>query len=450
MEMNLLDVNMAALELEMTWFSEELNRRISAYFQQEKPKDDLSLLSPPDLSEDQSNYATLVRHFGFGIKERMVLILALTPHLKPNLLDIFFTKNTMFDRPFTEFGGYVAKNHPGFIPTGETVDFILSGGDVKQRYETIELLRPGHVFGRHDILKLEKADRHEPFLSGILTISDEYLSFLTTGDQFIPDNNELFPAKRISTEMEWEDLVLAPNVIHEIKQINTWIEHEEDLMSLADFRKHVKPGYRSLFYGPPGTGKTLTACLLGKSSGLDVFRVDLSLIVSKYIGETEKNLSKIFDYAEKRRWILFFDEADAIFGKRTQTSSSNDRFANQEVSYLLQRVEDFPGVVILASNLKSNIDEAFSRRFQSIIYFPMPDKFQRLKLWEKLYGGVIKLDPACDLKVLAEKYELSGGSMINVFRYSTLRSIEKNTPMIQHDDVIQGIRKEFRKYGKTI
>ena len=136
--------------------------------------------------------------------------------------------------------------------------------------------------------------------------------------------------------------------------------------------RYVSGGYRVLFHGPPGTGKSMTVRLLGKNSGRDVFRVDLSQVVSKYIGETEKNLSRIFDKAELRDWILFFDEADALFGKRTDIKDAHDRFANQEISFLLQRIEDFSGLVILATNLKSNLDEAFLRRFQSVVYFNVP------------------------------------------------------------------------------
>ena len=130
-------------------------------------------------------------------------------------------------------------------------------------------------------------------------------------------------------------------------------------------RKRVKPGYRALFHGPPGTGKTLTATLLGKHTGRPVFRIDLSRVVSKYIGETEKNLSRLFDKAEHKDWILFFDEADALFGKRTEIRDAHDKYANQEVAYLLQRIESYAGLVILATNQRGNIDEAFLRRFQA-------------------------------------------------------------------------------------
>ena len=143
-------------------------------------------------------------------------------------------------------------------------------------------------------------------------------------------------------------------------------------------KKVLKPGFKALFHGLPGTGKTLTAMLIGKKTGLDIYRVDLSQMVSKYIGETEKNLAKVFDKAEHKNWILFFDEGDALFGKRTNTKDAHDRYANQQVSYLLQRIEEYDGLVILATNLKNNIDDAFLRRFQSIIHFPMA-RTQRAK-----------------------------------------------------------------------
>ena len=202
-----------------------------------------------------------------------------------------------------------------------------------------------------------------------------------------------------------------------------------------------------MFYGPPGTGKTLTASLLGKITDRDVYKIDLSLMVSKYIGETEKNMAKVFDQAEHQDWILFFDEADALFGARTETKSSNDRFANQEVAYLLQRIEDFPGVVILASNLKDNIDSAFSRRFQSSIHFPMPGKAERKQLWEQSFSEAIPLDRSIELSAIAEKYPLSGGLMMNVIRYCTLMAVKNKEKSISPMYLEAGIRREMEKEG---
>ncbi|NOS93275.1 MAG: ATP-binding protein, partial [Cyclobacteriaceae bacterium] len=382
--------------------------------------------------------------------ERLTIMLAAMPHLRPNLLDVFFTKNAHFDRPFSEFGGATNRKHSGFLPTAQTLHFLLSSGKVEDRYRVEQMLRASNVLMEHDFIRLEYGDVNEPYLSRTLLTTEEFINSLFNGKYAGPETSETFPARKVSTHMEWNDWVVSNEVREEIALIEQWIKSERDLMQCDVFRKHIKPGYRALFYGPPGTGKTLTACLLGKAADMEVYRVDLSQVVSKYIGETEKNLSRLFDYAEKRKWILFFDEADALFGKRTQASSSNDRYANQEVSYLLQRVEDFPGVIILASNLKANMDEAFSRRFQSTIYFPMPDAQQRLTLWRQFFTGHIQPAASLNLEQLAEKYELSGGSAINVFRYAVLRAAARQSTVIELDDLIRGLQKEFQKYGKTI
>lgn len=270
---------------------------------------------------------------------------------------------------------------------------------------------------------MEGANEGEPFLSGQLRVSEEFLSHVLLDREYKPDYSIGFPAKRITTPLEWEDIILDYNTHEALEEINTWMEHQHTIMEDWGLKRILKPGYRALFYGPPGTGKTLAATLLGKKNNMDVYRVDLSMIVSKYIGETEKNLAKVFDMAENRNWILFFDEADALFGKRTSTNTSNDRHANQEVAYLLQRIEDFPGTVILATNLKSNIDEAFSRRFQSIIYFPMPDEELRAVLWRNMLPKQWLGDDAEELIATAAQAELSGGSIANVVRRCAIRII---------------------------
>jgi SpoVK/Ycf46/Vps4 family AAA+-type ATPase len=282
-----------------------------------------------------------------------------------------------------------------------------------------------------------------------LTISPEYLNRFTSGVIQKPDYSISFPAKRIATKLAWDDLVLAPYVLDEIDHITVWIRSNATILHEWGLEKAIKPGYRSLFYGPPGTGKTLTATLIGAAAGMDVYRIDLSMVVSKYIGETEKNLAKVFDQAQHKNWILFFDEADSLFSKRTGTTNSNDRHANQEISYLLQRVEDFPGVVILATNLQANIDDAFSRRFQSMVYFPMPDAGQRLRLWNITLNGGARLAPDVDLESLSEDYELSGGAITNVVLYGAISALQKNQDTIQHGDLVRGITRELRKEWRT-
>lgn len=442
--------NAATLRSELQWLANIIDARFKIYWQQEGAPADIFEIQPPDLTDNTSMYAQVVKHYKMSVAERMILLLSLAPHVQPHLLDVFYVKNANYDRGFTEFGGVKGQNHSGFIPTGETAAFILAADSLEKRFSLLEIFGEDHYFGKHKMLKLSPTHADEPYLSGVLTLSVEYLNYFTNGNSHKPDYNVNFPAKRITTQLDWDDLVLQDDTLEEVMEIRDWIQYGGHLLNEWGMSKKIKPGYRSLFYGPPGTGKTLTASLLGKSSALDVYRIDLSMVVSKYIGETEKNLSNIFDQAQNKNWILFFDEADALFGKRTQTSSSNDRHANQEVSYLLQRVEDFPGVVILATNLKANLDEAFTRRFQSMIYFPMPAPEHRKKLWQQAFSEQTQLDAGVNLDEVAEKYEMAGGAIINVTRYASLMALKRNSNLILMKDILTGIRKEFGKEGKTV
>jgi AAA+ superfamily predicted ATPase len=445
--------NAKSLEQELAWFDAVLNLRFTRYFgspEIQHATADISSLAAPDLSGDESPYAQIVREFAMGFDERLVFILCLIPHLRPQALDIFFTQSQVTGRTYTEFGGWRGKAHSGFLPTAETAVFILAGQELRRRFEVLQLFDEQHYFLKQRLIKLEHQASGEPFLNAVISVSTEFLHRCTHGHIHKPDYSIEFPAKLITSKLSWDDLVLSMDVRDEIDHLHTWLRSSKELVNRWGLEKSIKAGYRSLFFGPPGTGKTLTATLLGASVGVDVYRIDLSMVVSKYIGETEKNLAGVFDQAENKNWILFFDEADALFGKRTQTSSSNDRHANQEISYLLQRVEDFPGVVILASNIKSNIDEAFARRFQSIIYFPLPDETERLHLWKNLLRNPALLAANVDLPLLAEKYELSGGSMTNVVRYAAIRATRMQRQQIEQADLLQGINKELLKEGRTL
>lgn len=443
-------LNSATLDRELKWFRQVLELRIELYFKQESTHQSIRDIPPPNLQQDVSDYAKLIRQYDMTIEERLLLILTLAPQLKPQLLNLFLIQDKTIDRAFVEFGGWKGAVHQGFLPTGETAAFLLAGDDLAKRLEVLTLLDREHFFTRDGILDIQQATFQESFLTAPLVISNEYFHRLTCGYYHKPDYSIHFPAQLITTELQWNDLVLPDKVISEIRHIQTWLSNQQQIIHGMGFNKSIKPGYRALFYGPPGTGKTLTASLLGKSSEMDVYRIDLSSVVSKYIGETEKNMETIFSQAENKRWILFFDEADALFGKRTQTSSSNDRFANQEISYLLQRVESYPGIVILATNLKANIDEAFSRRFQSITYFPIPDTPQRQLLWEKALNHSPYLERDIDISLISSEYELAGGAITNVVRFAAIHALKMGREKIRQQDIILGITKELRKEGRTL
>ncbi len=394
------------------WFDRVLATAVRLYFRQKCPYASLAEVAPPD----DGWLEEAAGRTGITFDERIVILLALMPHIRPQSLDIFFTQNKRFDRPYTEFGGWKGLSHGGFLPTGETASFLLAGDDVERKKGVIRLFQREHWFHTQHILRLAGAGEGEPFLSGQLQASEEFLSRVLLDRAYQPDCTLEFPAKRIATALQWEEMILDGNTLDALEEINTWIKYQHTILEGWDLKRILKPGYRALFYGPPGTGKTLAATLLGQKNGMEVYRADLSMIVSKYIGETEKNLAEVFDLAENRNWILFFDEADALFGKRSSTGTSNDRHANRETAYLLQRIEDFSGTVILATNLRSNLDEAFARRFQSTVYFPMPDKALRAALWRNMLPAQWLGEEAEDLISSAAETELSGGSIANAVR----------------------------------
>jgi SpoVK/Ycf46/Vps4 family AAA+-type ATPase len=189
---------------------------------------------------------------------------------------------------------------------------------------------------------------------------------------------------------------------------------------------------------------------LGKHTGKDVFRIDLSRVISKYIGETEKNLSRLFDKAENKNWILFFDEADALFGKRTDIRDAHDKYANQEVAYLLQRIESFDGLVILASNQRGNIDDAFIRRFQSIIHFPMPQPLERLEIWKKVFPAQIEISKGIDWQQIANRYELSGAGIVNVAHHCSIEVLASQKHELDLPRLEAAIFREYIKEGKVV
>jgi hypothetical protein len=437
--------NAGVLSAEMEWLHQLIDLRLRLYFNDEPAYEHFDQLHAPVLKSD-SFYAGIINKYNLQLPERIVLALALAPHLKPEILDGFFTKNNTYDKRFTEFGGAYG-NNLSFLPTVETALFLLAGTHLEDRLMHYPFLLPCSQLLSNKMVRLEPGAKDEPFLNSLLILSEEYRLYFITGEMRKTDFNEAFPAKLITTALNWNDVVLPQHTMDGLQEIQDWMEHGQSLLDTDNLGKRIKPGYKSLFYGPPGTGKTLTASLLGKSTGRDVYKIDLSMVVSKYIGETEKNLARVFDLAEDKKWILFFDEADALFGKRTELNSSNDRYANQEVAYLLQRVEDHRGVVILASNLKDNIDKAFARRFQSVIHFPMPGVEERYLIWKQSFSEKIPPAKEVNLSQIAERHVLTGGLMMNIIRNCSVKALKNKREYILQEDLEDGIKKELQKDG---
>ena len=416
-------------------------------------------LKNPDLSFDEapqldrkalpdSLLKQLIIVLELDAAEIAIVLLVLAPNLSPELLK--FCVNQVFPDggELPELGGIQGKNHRGILPTAETALFLIAGVNIEARVQSWQYFDKHSKLIANKIIQLEKPEKNEPKMSGALILDAEYTALLITGNIPEPELSIEFPASKIETQLTWDDLVLNAETRQEIRDLEIWLNHNETLQEKHNTISRFKQGYRVLFHGPPGTGKTLTASLLGKYTDREVYRIDLSTVVSKYIGETEKNLAKLFDKAQYKNWILFFDEADAIFGKRTQVRDAHDKYANQEVSYLLQRLEEHPGLVILASNFKNNIDAAFSRRFQALVYFAPPGYQERLELWKKTLPKKFKYAQEIDLKAIAKTYDITGAHITNVMHYCCLQALNQDSLTITSKNLTAGLKREYKKEEK--
>ena len=258
-------------------------------------------------------------------------------------------------------------------------------------------------------------------------------------------------ARRIEPQVGWSDIVLPGHVVRQITELAARARHRD--MVLREW--HMRPGggrgrgITALFCGDSGTGKTMAAEVIAGELGLDLYTVDLATVVDKYVGETEKNLERIFSEAGGVNAVLLFDEADAIFGKRGEVRDAHDRYANMESAYLLQRMETFDGLAVLSTNLRSNIDDAFTRRLDAIIDFPAPDETARLALWQQCLAPPLPVADDLDLEFCARAFTLSGGNIRSVALTAAYLAAGSDRP-IGMTDLITAVQQEYKKLGRLI
>ncbi len=258
-------------------------------------------------------------------------------------------------------------------------------------------------------------------------------------------------AQKITPRFTWDDIVLPLDRLAQLREIASQVLYQHvvyeewGLMEKASLGR----GVAALFAGLSGTGKTMAAEVIANDIGLDVYKIDLAGLVSKYIGETEKNLSRVFQEASDTSAILFFDEADAVFGKRSEVKDSHDRYANVEISYLLQRMEEYDGIVILATNLRSNLDDAFLRRMRAIVEFPFPEVEDRLRIWQRTLAGPAPLAADVDLGFMARQFRMSGGNIRNIVLLAAFLAASERRP-IGMSHLIHAAKREYQKLGRLI
>jgi hypothetical protein len=258
-------------------------------------------------------------------------------------------------------------------------------------------------------------------------------------------------ARKIDPKHTWADIVLPPETLEQLRAICVRVVHQHRVLDQWGFDSKLSTGkgITALFAGQSGVGKTMAAEVIGMELDIDLYKIDLSGVVSKYIGETEKNLDRIFTVAENANAILFFDEADALFGKRSEVKDSHDRYANIEISYLLQKMEMYDGVAILATNLRQNLDEAFLRRLAFVVHFPFPNQQDRKRIWESIWPAAVPLDSAVDFEFLANTFKLSGGNIKNIALAAAFLAAEADEPVAMRH-LMTAVDREYMKMGKPL
>ena len=317
------------------------------------------------------------------------------------------------------------------LPT--TLELTLLAGQFSL---TREQIRDAVLLAANRIRQLDTHLSEEELLAAARTASSSRLSAL---------------ARKVPARYTWDDIVLPADQIALLQEIVSTVRGRSTVLEQwAVGRKLASSrGVSILFAGPPGTGKTMSAQIIAAELGLDLYKIDLSTIISKYIGETEKNLERIFTEAESSNAILFFDEADALFGKRSEVRDSHDRYANVEISYLLQRMEAYDGVTILATNLRANLDDAFTRRLQFAVDFPFPEEADRLRIWQQLFPLEVPRAPQLDLSLLAGRFKLAGGNIRNII-VSAAYLASANGGVVTMEHLLHGTRRELQKMGRLI
>jgi AAA+ superfamily predicted ATPase len=307
--------------------------------------------------------------------------------------------------------------------------YRLSGGQIRDAVATAK-----------NLARLQDPERGEVTLDHIATAC-----------RMCSSPNLTALAHRVSLRNTWDDLVLAKDRVARLREICNHARFRGTVLDTWGFEKKLSggKGLSLLFAGPPGTGKTMAAGVMASELGLDLYSIDLSNVVNKYIGETEKQLAKIFDEAERSNAILFFDEADALFGKRTEVKDAHDRYANIETSYLLQRMETYEGVAILATNLSQNMDEAFVRRIHFIVDFTLPDERERLRIWERIWPALTPRDPSVDLAFMARRFDIAGGHIRNIALAASFLAAAEGSAVTQKH-LIHATRREYQKMGRII
>ena len=395
-----------------------------------------------------SFFNQLLERYEFSDEDAVFLTLSLAASFAPELLNQLIEAS--FNTKWTAYtGGFFLKGSSVFCPTVRTAIFLLAGKDMEKRVKYATYYHSKHRIFTSGILRAEMPHPTATFLDYQLIFNDQFLGTILKGEEPILDREHNFPVRKNNTTHQFSDVILKNSTLAELAKLRKFAGNMKELWRINTASK-IRNNFIGIFSGDPGTGKSYAAEAIGNDLGLPVYKVNFAQMVSKYIGETEKNLEKVFDRFDKQGCILFFDEAESIFSKRSEVKDSHDQHANNLQSYLLQKVEEFSGIIILATNvhnLSQYFDKAFQRRFRLIVDFEFPDYLERRKLWERALFEPYSFEEGLPER-LAKNYQLSGGSIYNVVSDAVIEALEQNVTRINFEMLEEALKDEFKKTGR--
>lgn len=418
----------------------------------ESSKEHLSEIRLPKL--EKSHYAKFIYQHKLTSADRVLLILALAYstsfQLFPELIQS--PEDRFAQQAKLKLSLYFNAHEGMHMPTVRTAAKILAGDNELALAEYLVYYELYSPLIREKIVTLTPPTAsHKNIPSMLISLDPAYEAHLSRGVEFRLDNVEDFHAKKLETNKKISDLILNDKTQVALMGLVDYLKVGEKTYKNASFAKRINKGFVTMFHGYPGTGKTYTATVIGNELDTPVYYVDTAGLISKYVGETSKNLKNIFDRLQGKNCILFFDEADAVFGKRTIVQDSKDRFGNQEISYLLQAIEKFDGVVILSSNFPDNIDMAFRRRIHLMVNFEPPEEEKRLKLWKHYFPEEgYQCEPANLLEKLAERYSLTGANIANLVKMACTEAVANGNNIVNEEIMDRHISSEYYKDGRNI
>jgi len=433
------NTNSEVLNQQLTWLKERVFLFATQAYENNAPM--------PGAPAD-SAFARFTGTYQLSHNDKIVLLTALAASIRP---EVFAPFVPLFLSPKMEksCGGVYQASHAEFCPTLRTAFFLIAGGRTDVMMDCHHVYHRKHPLFTSGIIKLSETDNQKKITNHLVEFNEQFLPAIIYGQAPRLDGDLGFPATQSTSTHTLADVALNDKAHGELKKIQRFVRRAQTLWQLPDASKY-RQNFIAIFTGDPGTGKSHTAEAIGNEFKLPVYQVNLAQMIDKYIGETEKNLEKVFNRFNGQPCVLFFDEAEAIFSKRTEVSDSHDKYANNTQSYLLQAIEKFKGLIILATNVKNTdgfFDPAFQRRIRQVVKFEFPDYPERLKIWQNGLGkSFVYADGLAE--DMAKNYQLNGGSIYNIISDAVLEALDRQTDTITFDAMEETLNNEFIKSGR--